>query len=101
MGGWFNICLLLTVARTYQVFKLQQELASVKRAYANAIRRPSSPLTNLTDEDEDQTAELKEKLKKRDQAIENMKREIALMRNVSRNEGNRAAGRSDTPNNTL
>ena len=101
MGGLFNICLLLTVARTHQVFKLQQELASMKRAYAAATRRPSSPLTDLSDEDEDQTAQLKEKLKKRDQAIENMKREIALMRNVSRNEVNRAAGRSDTLDNTL
>lgn len=73
----------------------------MKRAYAAATRRPSSPLTDLSDEDEDQTAQLKEKLKKRDQAIENMKREIALMRNVSRNEVNRAAGRSDTLDNTL
>jgi hypothetical protein len=46
-------------------------------AYAVAIRRPSSPLTNLSDED-DQTAELKETL---NQAIENMKRELALIRN--------------------
>ena len=95
--------MLLTVARTYHKFlKLQQELASVKRAYAAAIRRPSSPLTDLSDEDEDQTAELKEKLEKRDQAIENMKREIAfLTRNVTRDEENQAAGRSDTPNNAL
>lgn len=94
--------MLLTVARTYHnVLKLQQELASVRRAYEAAIRRPSSPLTDLSDEDEDQTAELKEKLKKRDQAIENMKREMALMRNVSRDEENQAAGRSDTANNTL
>lgn len=69
----------------------------MKRAYAAAIRRQSSPLTDLSDEGEDQTAELKEKLKKRDQTIENMKRELALMRNVSRVEGNQAAGRSDTP----
>ena len=73
----------------------------MKRAYAAAIRRPSSPLTDLSDEDEDQTAELKEKLKKRDQAIEKMKREMALMRYVSRDEENQAAGRSDTPNNAL
>ena len=73
----------------------------MKRAYAAAIRRPSSPLTQLSDEDEDQTAELKEKLKKRDQAIESMRRELALMKNVSRGEENQAAGRSDTPNNTL
>lgn len=74
----------------------------MKRAYAAAIRRPSSPLTDLSDEDEDQTAELKEKLEKRDQAIENMKREIAfLTRNVTRDEENQAAGRSDTPNNAL
>jgi hypothetical protein len=74
----------------------------VKRAYAAAIRRPSSPLTDLSDEDEDQTAELKEKLKERDQAIENMRRELALMRNgVSRGEENQVAGSSNTPNNTL
>ena len=73
----------------------------MKRAYAAAIRRPSSPLTQLSDEDEDQTAELKEKLKKRDQAIESMRRELALMKTISRGEENQAAGRSDTPNNTL
>ena len=73
----------------------------MKRAYAAAIRRPSSPLTDLSDEDEDQTAELKEKLKKRDQAIEDMRREIALMKNISCGGENQAAGRSDTPNNTL
>ena len=73
----------------------------MKRAYAAAIRRPSSPLTDLS-EDEDQTAELKEKLKERDQAIENMRRELAMMRNgVSRGEENQVAGRSDTPNYTL
>ena len=71
----------------------------MKRAYAAAIRRPSSPLTDLSDED--QTAELKEKLKKRDQAIENMKRELALLRNVSRDEETQAAGRPGTPNNTV
>ena len=74
----------------------------MKRAYAAAIRRPSSPLTDLSDEDENQNAELKEKLKERDQAIENMGRELALMKNgFSRGEENQAAGRSDTPNNTL
>ena len=73
----------------------------MKRAFAAAVRRPSSPLTELSDEDEDQTAELKAKLKKRDQAIENMRRELAMMRNVSRNEENRAAALSDTLNNTV
>ena len=74
----------------------------MKRAYAAAVRRPSSPLTDLSDEDEDQTVELKEKLKERDQAIENMRRELALMRNVvSRGEENQAAGPFDAPNNTL
>ena len=74
----------------------------MKRAYAAAVRRPSSPLTDLSDEDEDQTVELKEKLKERDQAIENMRRELALMRNVvSRGEENQAAGSFDAPNNTL
>lgn len=72
----------------------------MKKAYA-AVRRPSSPLTDLSDE-EDQTVELKKKLKERDQAIENMMRELALMRKgVSRGEENQAAGRSDTPINTL
>ena len=73
----------------------------MKRAYAAALRRASSPLTDLSDEDEDQTAELKEKLKERDQAIENMRRELALRSGISRAEGNQAAGRSDTPNNTM
>lgn len=63
----------------------------MKKAYAVAIRRPSSPLTDLSDED-DQTAELKEKLKERDQAIENMKRELALIRNGISGEENQAAG---------
>lgn len=73
----------------------------MKRAYAAALRRPSSPLTDLSDEDEDQTAELKKKLKERDQAIENMRRELALRSGISRGEENQAAGRSNTPDNTL
>jgi len=47
----------------------------VKKAYAVAIQRPSPPLTNLSDED-DRTAELKEKLKE----LENMRRDLALIR---------------------
>ena len=59
----------------------------MKKAYAVAIRRPSSPLTDLSDDDDDETAELKEKLKERDQAIENMRRELDLVRNgISREE---------------
>jgi hypothetical protein len=73
----------------------------VKRAYAAAIRRPSSPLTDLSDEDEGQTAELKANLKERDQAIENMRRELALRSEISRGEENQAAGRSNIPDNTL
>lgn len=70
----------------------------MKKAYAAAIRRPSSPLTDLSDGDDDQTAELKEKLQERDQAIDKMRRELSLMRNeISREEINEAAGRSDTP----
>jgi len=70
----------------------------VKKAYAAAIRRPSSPLTDLSDGDDDQTAELKEKLQERDQAIDKMRRELSLMRNeISREEINEAAGRSGTP----
>ena len=71
----------------------------MRKAYAAAIRRPSSPLTDLSDEDEDQTAELKEKLKERDQAIRNMRRELALMKNEISREGNQAASRSSTPKN--
>ena len=73
----------------------------MKRAYAAALRRPSSPLTDLSDEDEDHTAELKKKLKERDQAIENMRRELALRSGISRGEENQAARRSNTPDNTL
>jgi hypothetical protein len=72
----------------------------VKKAYAVAIRRPSSPLTDLSDEDVDQTAELKEKLKERDQAIENMRQELAMVRNGIPREENQA-GRLDSPNTTL
>ena len=70
----------------------------MKKAYAAAIRRQSSPLTDLSDEDEDQIAELKEKLRERDQAIENMRRE---MRNEISSEEIQAAGRPITPHNTL
>lgn len=73
----------------------------MKKAYAAAIRRQSSPLTDLSDEDTNQTAELKEKLKERDQAIENMTRELSLMRNGISREGNQAANRSETPGTTL
>jgi len=68
----------------------------VKKAYAVAIQRPSPPLTNLSDED-DRTAELKEKLKE----LENMRRDLALIRNGTSGEENRAAGRFDTPDITL
>lgn len=73
----------------------------MKKAYAAAIRRPSSPLTDLSDEDEDQTAELKEKLKERDQVIKEMRQELALRSGISRGEENQAAGYSNPPNNTL
>lgn len=69
----------------------------MKRAYAAAVRRPSSPLTDLSDEDDNQVAQLKEKLKDRDQAIENMRRELSLMRS----EENQAAGPSDALGATL
>lgn len=69
----------------------------MKKAYAAVIRRPSSPLTDLSDEDDEKIAELKKQLKERDQAIENMGRELTLMRNGISREENRAAGRSDTP----
>lgn len=73
----------------------------MKKAYAAAIRRPSSPLTDLSDEDDHQTTELKVKLKERDQVIENMRRELALVRNGIAREENLAAGPSDTPDTTL
>jgi hypothetical protein len=73
----------------------------VKKAYAVAIRRPSSPLTDLSDQDDDQTTtELKAKLKERDQVIENVRRELALVRNGIAREENLAAGPSDTPDTT-
>jgi hypothetical protein len=73
----------------------------VKKAYAVATRRPSSPLTDLSDEDDGRTAELKEKLKERDEAIENMRRELSSMRNGVSREEIQAGGRSDTPGTTL
>lgn len=69
----------------------------MKKAYAAVIRRSSSPLTDLSNEDDEKIAELQKKLKERDQAIENMGRELSLMRNGISREENRVAGRSDTP----
>ena len=70
----------------------------MKKAYAAAMRRASSPLTDLSDEDADT---LKEKLKRRDEVIENMRRELSLMRNETSREDGQAAGRSDIPGATL
>lgn len=53
-------------------------------------------MTDLSDQEDDQTAKLKEKFKERDQAIENMRRELSLMRNEISREENQISGRSDT-----
>ncbi|CAA7268257.1 unnamed protein product [Cyclocybe aegerita] len=76
--------------------ELKAELATLQRAHV--LLRDTSPLTDLDDDDEVVTTQLREELKERDEELESLRQQLALARRRSETESI-SSGRYATPEN--
>ncbi|KAJ3508283.1 hypothetical protein NLJ89_g5841 [Agrocybe chaxingu] len=74
--------------------ELKAELATLQRAHV--LLRDTSPLTDLDDDDEVVTTQLREELKERDEELESLRQQLALARRPSETESI-SSGRFATP----
>jgi hypothetical protein len=63
---------------TLILFKLEQELAALKRAREADLLRASSPLTELEDDESEEVMRLKEVLKYKDEEMRVLQRQLEV-----------------------